>query len=38
VPDEARLVADFFADFDWEGTTLDPEAQSAEDFLRALGD
>lgn len=38
VTDEARLVADFFDDFDWDGTALDPESQSAEDFLTALGD
>jgi hypothetical protein len=36
VPDESRVVADFFDAFDWEGTALDPEAQSAEDFLNAL--
>jgi hypothetical protein len=36
VEDEARVVAEFFDAFDWEGTAPDPEVQSAEDFLNAL--
>lgn len=38
LPDGDRLVADYFDAFDWEGAAPDPEAQSAEDFLNALGD
>lgn len=38
VADESQLVADYFQAFNWEGKTPDPEAQSAEAFLLALGD
>lgn len=38
VDEESLVVAAFFDAFDWEGRALDPEAQSAADFLGALGD
>ncbi len=38
LPDEGTRVSDYFDHFDWEGDAgPDPERQSAEDFLTALG-